>query len=440
MAEYLEGFIREMTIYPNMVTVAALPEMVEEFKKLLLLLPQSHPPQMLYYDTTFNMGDFYIHLRGKRRSGLKGPTEEQLKVVVPAPDSKLGIQNQNILADSSAINGHQPTHPSKDLKNTDEDINDVLADTSASSEQQQDTQEDTETMLNDPETSKKKFQNEAIQLWGGECSNDIVAVMDTQGNMVLRQEEFLTLKPHNWLNGDIIDFYLAMFASGTRVYHLDHFLTWAIMKGKRDIMSRQLLSKVTFEDYDAAVGCFNTGAHWKLVFLHSPSKLLYVLDPAGHNEEKDSREATKLFRQYFVMRWNSTQKGDWDQIVWKPATIHHTVQRDGNSCGVFTMQMGKTLIQSTRTPETISIGDPKELRIEMAGEILQHSAQMPEYCRWCGSSADGNWVLCDCCNSWQHAKCVGMSEEVFQLVKTIPWECDSCESRRLPRKKKRKSQ
>ncbi|KAJ8333736.1 hypothetical protein SKAU_G00410550 [Synaphobranchus kaupii] len=28
----------------------------------------------------------------------KGPTEEQLKVVVPAPDSKLGIQNQNILA------------------------------------------------------------------------------------------------------------------------------------------------------------------------------------------------------------------------------------------------------------------------------------------------------------------------------------------------------
>ncbi|KAJ8359372.1 hypothetical protein SKAU_G00158970 [Synaphobranchus kaupii] len=237
MAEYLEGFIREMTIYPNMVTVAALPEMVEEFKKLLLLLPQSHPPQMLYYDTTFNMGDFYIStllfshgafqerpttplavmahqtkdqksheafflqilhmlpeltskrivictdreaaienaiekvlptvpivncwnhlmqnvkhtmrgcggtkedvevyqahlnqllscisltqyhtvkqdissmcLRGKRRSGLKGPTEEQLKVVVPAPDSKLGVQNQNI--------------------------------------------------LNDPETSKKKFQNE----------------------------------------------------------------------------------------------------------------------------------------------------------------------------------------------------------------------------------------------------------------------------------------
>ncbi|KAJ8346727.1 hypothetical protein SKAU_G00281280 [Synaphobranchus kaupii] len=130
-------------------------------------------------------------LRGKRRSGLKGPTEEQLKVVVPAPDSKLGIQNQNILADSSATNGHQPTHPSKDLKNTDEDINDVLADTRASSDQQQDTQEDTETMLNDPETSKKKFQNEAIQLWGGECSNDIVAVMDTQGNMVLRQEEFL---------------------------------------------------------------------------------------------------------------------------------------------------------------------------------------------------------------------------------------------------------
>ncbi|KAJ8333576.1 hypothetical protein SKAU_G00415840 [Synaphobranchus kaupii] len=50
------------------------------------------------------------------------------------------------------------------------------------------------------------------------------------------------------------------------------------------------------------------------------------------------------------------------------------------------------LIKSTRTPETISIGDPKELRIEMAGEILQHSGQMPDYCQWCGSSADGNWV------------------------------------------------
>ena len=58
MAYHVDGFVREITVYPDLVTVFALPEMIATFQEVLQSKTTS--PVCLVYDTTFNLGDFYL--------------------------------------------------------------------------------------------------------------------------------------------------------------------------------------------------------------------------------------------------------------------------------------------------------------------------------------------------------------------------------------------
>ena len=54
----IPSFVHKIETYPDMVCVCGWKEILDEFEKVLLL--QSPSPQMLSYDTTFQLGDFYI--------------------------------------------------------------------------------------------------------------------------------------------------------------------------------------------------------------------------------------------------------------------------------------------------------------------------------------------------------------------------------------------
>ena len=58
LAYHLDGFVSEITVYPDLLTIFALPEMISTFTELI----QSNldTPVCLVYDTTFNLGDFYV--------------------------------------------------------------------------------------------------------------------------------------------------------------------------------------------------------------------------------------------------------------------------------------------------------------------------------------------------------------------------------------------
>ena len=57
LAYDIPGFIRKITTYPDLVCICGLQEILEEANKVLQL---NSPSQLLSYDTTFKLGDFYV--------------------------------------------------------------------------------------------------------------------------------------------------------------------------------------------------------------------------------------------------------------------------------------------------------------------------------------------------------------------------------------------
>ena len=53
----IPGFVRQITTYPDLECVCGLEEIAKELEKLLYL---KCPSQLLSYDTTFKLGDFYV--------------------------------------------------------------------------------------------------------------------------------------------------------------------------------------------------------------------------------------------------------------------------------------------------------------------------------------------------------------------------------------------
>ena len=57
-AYHLEGFVSEITVFSDLMSLFALPEIVKTFTEVLQ--SNASTPVLLVYYTTFNLGDFYV--------------------------------------------------------------------------------------------------------------------------------------------------------------------------------------------------------------------------------------------------------------------------------------------------------------------------------------------------------------------------------------------
>lgn len=58
LAYHLDGVVEEITIYLDLISIFALPEIIDTFVELIQSNADS--PVCLVYDTTFNLCDFYV--------------------------------------------------------------------------------------------------------------------------------------------------------------------------------------------------------------------------------------------------------------------------------------------------------------------------------------------------------------------------------------------
>ena len=58
LAYDLENYVKVITTYPDLVVICGLDQIIKELNLVLQL--ESHQPQLLSYDTTFQLGDFYV--------------------------------------------------------------------------------------------------------------------------------------------------------------------------------------------------------------------------------------------------------------------------------------------------------------------------------------------------------------------------------------------
>ncbi|XP_072554277.1 uncharacterized protein [Paramormyrops kingsleyae] len=331
----------------------------------------------------------------RRRSGLKGPTSEG--TVLPAPDSQA----------SQAI-------PRESQSSTATQYGGIL------------------------EPDVPGHMSKVTELWSKKPNNTVVASLDNSAMSIIRHTDFLSLKPNNWLVGETIDFYLHLMKKEmdleNNVLVMDHFLTGAILEGRQDIQKKHLLKRVCLEKCGAIIGAWNLHHnHWVLVYLNVNTHTVVLLDPQKDNEMVESKVAADCFSNFFALRNERLKKQELCGKNWKPATVAHTLQKDSSSCGVFVMEMGKQLINHfPRVPSYIVIpGDIIQCRETMAMEILSGSVSLEEACQWCGrfpdTDWDGDWILCDGCERWQHRVCVGMKKEQFKNIAHVMWHCTACE-------------
>ncbi|CAG2237138.1 unnamed protein product [Mytilus edulis] len=60
LAYHMDGFIHEVTVFPDLSSIIALPEMISIVNQLLDVNTEDDVPFVFFYDTTFKCGDFFV--------------------------------------------------------------------------------------------------------------------------------------------------------------------------------------------------------------------------------------------------------------------------------------------------------------------------------------------------------------------------------------------
>ncbi|CAC5420486.1 unnamed protein product [Mytilus coruscus] len=60
LAYHMDGFIHEVTVFPDLSSIIALPEMISIVNQLLDVNTEYDIPFVFFYDTTFKLGDFFV--------------------------------------------------------------------------------------------------------------------------------------------------------------------------------------------------------------------------------------------------------------------------------------------------------------------------------------------------------------------------------------------
>nr|XP_039253461.1 uncharacterized protein LOC120330648 isoform X3 [Styela clava] len=187
---------------------------------------------------------------------------------------------------------------------------------------------------------------------------------------------FMSLKPHSWIMDEAIEIYIAIVASQCtkKVYIMDSFLTKNILERNMSVLSRQLLSKVSFSDYELIVGIWNVNnEHWKLLVINTTDYIVYLLDPIGSNLD-ESKQAEISVSEYLKLR---ERMGVLEtDLQFKSGIIEHPKQSDGFSCGLFVMKIAESVLNNGfgNISFRSTLNDLAQYRHDIAEKILEFSA------------------------------------------------------------------
>ncbi|XP_024121040.1 uncharacterized protein LOC112142033 isoform X2 [Oryzias melastigma] len=277
--------------------------------------------------------------------------------------------------------------------------------------------------IQQPETSAPPMSTELACLWQKKSTEVVVASIPTQirgSNMLIRHSEILSLRPHHWLTGEVIEglFHQSSneFKTTNSVYVLNHYTAGVILHGDRTELSRHRLSK----------------------YIVPAISSVFLVDPAQNpSEAEQSEKAAKKVQDYFKMR-KTFGLHDWSTPKWKGATMPHPVQQDSDSCGVVVTLIARELMRCFPLLPQMTFGTSRNemaaVRQKLAETLLSDSVfDCDSNCAMCslstppGSSAPvTNWIQCDICGRWYHSQCLDMDQVSFQEAESGDWLCIMC--------------
>ncbi|ODV91388.1 hypothetical protein CANCADRAFT_25506, partial [Tortispora caseinolytica NRRL Y-17796] len=178
-----------------------------------------------------------------------------------------------------------------------------------------------------------------------------------------------TLGEHNWLNDNIIDFYLALVTERSRTNgdlkksfcFSTHFYTTLATKGYAGVERWARRKKVEIKEQDYVFVPVNlNNTHWCLSVINRNKKRFEYYDSLGGGAGK----AFRLLREYLSAQTGETDLSDWDDYTSKDSPL----QQNGYDCGVFTCKTAELLARDA--PLAYTQKDMPAIRQQMAYEII----------------------------------------------------------------------
>lgn len=186
-------------------------------------------------------------------------------------------------------------------------------------------------------------------------------------------KDLLTLADRQWLNDNVIDFYLNLVAESNELVYCwtTHFFTTLKKNGYKGVARWAKRRKINVMEMKTIVVPINSmNTHWAVAIIDNALKAISYYDSLSSN---GNLPAVELLEQYML------QEAERLNVPTNKYSLYPNMstpqQQNGYDCGVFTCTVAKCVAQ--KAPLLFSQKDMQNIRRKMAFEIVQKSL-LPE--------------------------------------------------------------
>ncbi|XP_078484460.1 sentrin-specific protease 1 [Ciona intestinalis] len=198
-------------------------------------------------------------------------------------------------------------------------------------------------------------------------------VLVEQFNISITREHIMTLDGLNWLNDEIINFYMELIVSRSNTTdnlpscHAMNTFFYPKLKSQGYKSVRRWTKRVDVFSKDIVIYPIHLGVHWTLAVVKFGDKRIEYLDSMGAT----NTECLEILKSYLVSEHQDKKKADYDVSDWKIINMAHTEipqQMNGSDCGVFTCTFAEYIARNS--PLAFKQSDMPNIRRMMVWEIV----------------------------------------------------------------------
>lgn len=233
----------------------------------------------------------------------------------------------------------------------------------------------------------------------------------------VRSREFQTLGENVWLDGDIIDAFLAI---NCDIFHAATVIPtqqtdYILGRSSRNLPENRnwAMYNIDFDRVHSKILMpYTTGHHWCLLIIDIDRHTVQHVDPKHlETSAKTIMGRSKMAYNNFLKFINASRKfGEnlLNKIEWKfiPFRTKRPIQppEDGNNCGPITLHYVECIAKNLQFNLAF---DPKKYREYVADTLIENSNPMSQICLFCDrDNVNLDTATCILCKRFCHLYCL----------------------------------
>lgn len=196
-------------------------------------------------------------------------------------------------------------------------------------------------------------------------------ILISKYNLNISGRDILTLQGLNWLNDEVINFYMNLIidrAKDSKWPKTHAMNTFFFPKISKDGYSsvRRWTKKVDIFAFDVLVVPIHLSMHWCMAIIDFRAKTINYFDSMGRSNDK----CLKILYNYLQQEHLDKKRAEYDMSEWEMSNVKKIPQQmNGSDCGMFACTFAEFLTRDAKI--TFTQEDMPYLRRKMAVEILE---------------------------------------------------------------------